>query len=100
MDDFFLNREDSPRLPDGTHDYENIECLDLKLFNASMEALIGGLPVVLPTYDFKLGEKRFVRDPLTLKPAQILILEGCMRSIREARKTLRKPRSSACISTP
>ena len=41
-----------------------------------MEALIGGLPVVLPTYDFKLGEKRFVRDPLTLKPAQILILEG------------------------
>ncbi|WP_308559545.1 nucleoside kinase [uncultured Holdemania sp.] len=76
MDDFFLNREDSPRLPDGTHDYENIECLDLKLFNASMEALIGGLPVVLPTYDFKLGEKRFVRDPLTLKPAQILILEG------------------------
>ncbi len=76
MDDFFLNREDSPRLPDGTHDYENIECLDLKLFNASMEALISGQPVVLPTYDFKLGEKRFVRDPLTLKPDQILILEG------------------------
>lgn len=76
MDDFFLNREDSPRLPDGTHDYENIECLDLKLFNASMEALISGQPVVLPTYDFKLGEKRFIREPLTLKTDQILILEG------------------------
>ena len=74
MDDFFLNREDSPRLPDGTHDYENIECL--KLFNASMEALISGQPVVLPTYDFKLGEKRFIREPLTLKTDQILILEG------------------------
>ena len=76
MDDFFLNREDSPRLPDGTHDYENIECLDLKLFNASMEALISGQPVVLPTYDFKLWEKRFIREPLTLKTDQILILEG------------------------
>ena len=76
MDDFFLNREDSPRLPDGTHDYENIECLDLKLFNASMEALISGQPVVLPTYDFKLGEKCFIREPLTLKTDQILILEG------------------------
>ena len=39
-----------------------LECLDLKLFNASMEALIHGQPVVLPTYDFKLGEKRFVRE--------------------------------------
>ena len=76
MDDFFLNREDSPRLPDGTHDYENIECLDLKLFNASMEALISGQPVVLPTYDFKLGEKRFIREPQTMKTDQILILEG------------------------
>ena len=41
-----------------------------------MEALISGQPVVLPTYDFKLGEKRFIREPLTLKTDQILILEG------------------------
>ena len=76
MDDFFLDRVDSPRLPDGSYDYENIDCLDLKLFNRSMCELIAGRPVCLPTYNFVSGEKEFNKPAVTMDEDQILILEG------------------------
>ena len=76
MDDFFLNRVESPKLPDGSYDYENIDCLDLRLFNQCMTDLIAGKPVSLPTYNFVKGEKEFLKEPMTLKEEDILILEG------------------------
>ena len=76
MDDFFKNRVDSPRLPDGSYDYENIECLDLNLFNNTMKALLNHEAVKMPIYEFSKGEKIWPHPPVTLSEDDILIIEG------------------------
>ena len=76
MDDFFLNRIDSPRLPDGSYDYENIECVDLNLFNSTLHALLKGKSVKIPVYDFEMGEKKWPNPPISLQKEDILIIEG------------------------
>jgi len=76
MDDFFLNRVDSPRLEDGSYDYENIDCIDLKLFNDTIDSLLSMKPTLLPTYNFALGEKTWNTDPVTISNNHILIIEG------------------------
>ena len=76
MDDFFKNRVDSPRLPDGSYDYENIECVDLALFNNTLKALLNHETVKIPVYDFTKGEKLWPNPPVSLKDEDILIIEG------------------------
>ncbi len=76
MDDFFKNRVDSPRLPDGSYDYENIECLDLNLFNQTMHDLLQHKAVQIPVYEFSKGEKIWPNPPVTLHEDDILIIEG------------------------
>lgn len=76
MDDFYLNREDTPRLPDGSFDFENIEAVDLKLFNKTMLQLINHEAVCLPRYNFKTGQRSFDKQPTFLNDDHILIIEG------------------------
>ena len=76
MDDFYLNRVDTPKLPDGNYDYENIEAVDLKLFNETMLKLIHQDPVNLPHYNFKTGEREYDSFTTQLDQDQILIIEG------------------------
>ena len=76
MDDFFKDRVDSPRFPDGSYDYENIECIDLALFNNTLKSLLNNEAVKIPVYDFTLGEKIWPNPPVTLKDEDILIIEG------------------------
>ena len=76
MDDFFKNRVDSPRLPDGSYDYENIECVDLTLFNNTLKALLNHEAVKIPVYEFAKGEKIWPNPPVTLNDDDILIIEG------------------------
>lgn len=76
MDDFFRDRQDTPRLPDGTFDFENIECLDLPLFNRTLQSLLKGEAAALPTFDFERGIKVWNKAPVQIDERQIIILEG------------------------
>jgi len=75
MDDFFKERIDTPRKPNGEYDFECLEAVDLKLFNKTMKALLNGEKVVMPTFDFFSGEKKF-KNEMILGKMDILLIEG------------------------
>ena len=75
MDDYFLNREDTPLDEDGKPDFESLRAIDVKLFNSQMEKLLKGTKVITPTYDFVLGKKNFNKT-IQMKDNDILIIEG------------------------
>ncbi len=76
VDDYFLNREDSPRDENGNYDYESIDCLDRKQFNADMQALLAGERVELPHYNFVAGKREYRGDFLKLGEGDVLVIEG------------------------
>lgn len=76
VDDYFLNRKDSPRDEFGNYNYEVLECLDLKQFNEDMEKLLAGETVELPRYNFKNGVREYKGDYMTLGSDDILVIEG------------------------
>ncbi len=76
VDNYFVNREDSPRDENGNYNYEVLECLDIEQFNRDMAALLAGERVELPYYNFKKGEREYKGDFLQLGPEDILVIEG------------------------
>lgn len=76
VDDYFLNRVDSPRDANGNYNYEVLECLDLKQFNEDMTNLLEGRTVQLPQYNFITGMREYKGDFLTLGDDDILVIEG------------------------
>lgn len=76
LDDFFVNREETPLDEFGNRDYECLESLDLRLFNQCLSDLLAGKEVVLPTYNFIKGEKEFKRPPLKIGEEDVLVIEG------------------------
>ncbi|MFT4105932.1 MAG: nucleoside kinase [Lacrimispora sp.] len=76
VDDYFVNRVDSPKNPDGTYNYESLESLDIEQFNKDMTALLAGETVEMPRYQFKTGEREYRGDYLKLGPEDILVIEG------------------------
>lgn len=77
LDDYFMNREDTPKKEDGTYDYECLEAIDVKLFNEQMLELLEGKSVILPHYNFITGCREWRTDfPLAVWPDQPIIIEG------------------------
>lgn len=76
VDNYFVNRVDSPRDEHGNYNYEALECLDLKQFNQDMADLLAGKTVELPRYNFVTGEREYKGDYLTLGAEDILVIEG------------------------
>ena len=77
LDNYFVNREDTPKTPAGAYDYECLEALDVDLFNKDMLALLKGESVVLPRYNFVTGEREWEgQEPLILEKSQPIIVEG------------------------
>ena len=76
LDDYFVNREDTPRLPNGEYDYENVEAMNIPLFNAQMNALLQGKEVELPRYNFMTGKSEQSGKHIHLNKNSIMILEG------------------------
>ena len=76
LDDYFVNREDTPKDENGEYDYEVLEALDLDLFNQHLQQLIRGEQVDIPRYDFITGRRSWHNAPLTLTDRSILIIEG------------------------
>ena len=77
LDDFYLNREDIPYLPDGTQDYETVYALDLNLFTECVNKLLMGETVKNPVFDFTTGkrsDKEF--NEITLGKEDVVIIEG------------------------
>ena len=75
MDDYFVERKETPVDENGKPDYECLEAIDMKLFDKQVEDLLKGKTVTVPTYSFLVGKKEFNRD-VTLGPADILVIEG------------------------
>lgn len=76
LDDYFVDREKTPRGPDGDYDFEHVEAMDIALFNRQMQALIAGEEVELPRYDFLTGKSVRSGRRLRLSEGDLLILEG------------------------
>lgn len=75
MDDYFVDRNETPLDETGKPDYESLEALDLKLFDKQIGALLKGEKLQVPTYNFSLGEKEF-KNYMQLNEKDILIIEG------------------------
>lgn len=76
LDDYFVNREVTPRDIDGDYDYESLYALDLETFNRDLNALIAGEEVNLPTYNFELGHRVYKGKKLKLNSNSVLLIEG------------------------
>ena len=76
VDNYFVNRVDSPRDEYGNYNYEILECLDVELFNRDMTGLLEGKQVELPYYNFKKGVREYKGNFLQLGEGDILVIEG------------------------
>lgn len=76
LDNYFVDREHTPLLPDGEKDYESLGAMDIELLNRHINGLLAGKEVELPRYDFKDGVKYFEGNTMKMGPDDILILEG------------------------
>ena len=76
LDDYFVNREDTPLDENGEYDFETIEALDVDSFNKDLVSLIRGEEVKLPTFDFKLGKRKYVKPAVKLTKDHIIVVEG------------------------
>ena len=76
LDNYFVDRSETPRDKNGDYDYESLYALDLKLFNIQLQALLKGEEVELPTYNFTTGKKEYKGSKLKIEEHTILLLEG------------------------
>lgn len=76
LDDYFVERENTPLDENGQYDYEALEAIDLELFNDHLHRLLQGQSVDIPRYDFITGRRTQHDTPLTLDERSILIIEG------------------------
>lgn len=75
-DDYFVNREDTPKDENGEYDFECIGALDTTLFNEQMNAILRGEEVELPRYDFPSGKRVYEGRKLRIEKDDVIILEG------------------------
>lgn len=76
LDDYFVNREDTPLDENGQHDFESLYALDLPFFEAQLKALLAGEEVELPRFNFNIGKQEPSGKKLRIDDNMILILEG------------------------
>ncbi len=75
-DDYFVEREDTPLDEKGEKDFENLDALDIDLFNRNMNDLLAGKKVDLPEFDFMTGHKVFGKRITSIDPSQPIVIEG------------------------
>lgn len=90
IDDYFLNREDTPKLPNGEYDFESIRAVNVDLFNDHLSKLIKGEEVSIPTFNFYKGEGEYLGKTLQLNKRDILIIEGLHAINEELTKSVSK----------
>lgn len=76
VDNYFVEREETPRDEFGNYDFESIHAIDLKLFNDHLRKLIAGETILAPTFDFLSGKKVYKGNTMSLAKDEILVIEG------------------------
>ncbi len=76
IDDYFVDREKTPRDENGDYNFECLEAIDIKLFNEDMNRLLAGERVELPKFNFKLGKREYHGNYKKLGPEDVLVIEG------------------------
>ena len=76
VDDFFVERDDTPKDENGEFDFEDLHAIDLPLFNSTLSRLLAGECVEIPTFDFAQGKKVWNGKTLELRKNSILVIEG------------------------
>lgn len=76
VDDYFVDREKTPRQPNGDYDFECLAAIDTKQFNHDMCELLAGKKVELPTFNFVTGKREYKGDFKQLGPDDVLVIEG------------------------
>jgi len=75
-DDYFVNRVDTPKFPDGSYDFENIKAVDNETMERDLKALLEGKKVEIPEYNFTTGKREYNGKKLQLGDGKILLIEG------------------------
>lgn len=75
-DDYFVNRELTPRDEEGNYDFESLDAVDVDLFNANLTKLIQGQEVHIPTFNFLTGTREYKGNKLKIHKDQPIIIEG------------------------
>ena len=76
VDNYFLEREETPKDEFGQYDFESIHAIDLKLFNDHLRKLISGETILAPTFDFITGRKVYKGNTMSLSNDEVLVIEG------------------------
>jgi len=76
LDDYYVNRVNTPLTEDGEYDFESLYAIDLDLFNSDLEKLLRGEKISLPTYDFTIGERVYKGNSIQMTDNSVLIMEG------------------------
>ena len=76
LDDYFVNREFTPRDENGDYNFECIEAIDVAQFNKDMCDLLEGKTVQMPSFNFKTGKREYKGNTLTLGKDDLLVIEG------------------------
>ena len=76
VDNYFVERQDTPRDENGNYNFETIEAIDLKLFNDHLTKLLAGEEIEIPQFDFIEGTKKYKGNKLKLKEDEVLVIEG------------------------
>ena len=76
LDDYFVDRENTPRDESGDYDFESLYALNLPLFNEQLTALFAGEEVELPRYNFQTGKSEMSGRRLRMRPNDVLVIEG------------------------
>lgn len=76
VDNYFVERKDNPKDENGQYDFECLEAIDLDLFNNHIKTLLEGGTIDVPTFDFKIGAKKYNGEKMHLAEDEILVVEG------------------------
>ena len=76
VDNYFVNREETPLDEEGNYNFECLEAIDVKQFNEDMTALLRGEQVAMPSFNFKTGQREYRGNTLRLGPEDVLVIEG------------------------
>ena len=76
VDNYFVERKDTPRDENGNYDFECIEAIDLELFNEHLNKLLHGKEIEMPEFDFYEGKKKYKGKKLRLHKDEVLVIEG------------------------
>ena len=76
IDDYFVDREKTPKLPNGSYDFESIEAINIELFNDHLKKLMDGEEVSIPTFNFYKGKSEYLGKKIKIEKDDILIIEG------------------------